>query len=76
MPGSKQREQLLEFSGEMQWSVSRFLPRKNELKILVNADTETLGTVGPRAGTAKEGNSMTSTSSSTSTTTSTSTSTS
>ena len=74
MPGAKQRQPLLEFTGEMQNNTSRFLPKKNEVRVLVNSDTERLGDLAKRASTTKKGNTMTSTSTSSTSTTTTSTS--
>lgn len=74
MPGPKQREQMIEFTGEMNVNVSKLMVEKNEVIVLSNADTETIGKVKKRLGNTKKGDTLTS-STSTSTTTSTSTST-
>lgn len=73
---AKQRDQLLDFTGEVQYRTTKFLPKKNEFKTLVNADTEVIGGLGKRLGIDKYGATLTSTSTTTTTSTSTSTSTS
>lgn len=75
MPRNKQSKQLLEYTGEMHRETSDFITAENEVKLLVNADTEKLGVISKRKGNTKLGDTLTSSTSTTTSTTSTSTST-
>lgn len=64
-----------DFSGAVQKTSSRFIRRKNEVDLAVNADFRRIGGVGTRKGYTQKGGTLSTTTSTSSTTTSTSSST-